>query len=56
MKKYEVDFTDARTGATSPIDVIEVEEGYTPDDYIRDCEANGVYWGDGEIIFYEIDD
>ena len=38
--KYEVNFTDNQTGATSPIDVITAPEGYTADDYVRDCKEN----------------
>lgn len=38
--RYEVNFTDATTGATSPIDVITAIEGYTAEDYIRDCNDN----------------
>lgn len=56
MKKYEVDFTDEITGATSPIDVIEVEDDYTPAQYVEDCASNGCYWGKGEISFVEIED
>ena len=56
MKKYEVDFTDATTGAESPIDTITVSDDYTPDDYIKDCAGNGVDWGNGEITFVEIEE
>ena len=56
MKKFEVDFRDYNTGATSPIDTIEVADNYTPEQYVKDCAANDVYWGDGEIIFVEIED
>lgn len=38
--KYQVEYTDPRTGATSPIDTISAPAGYTADDYIRDCDAN----------------
>lgn len=38
--KYQVEFYDYRTGATSPIDTIEAPAGYTAEQYIRDCEAN----------------
>lgn len=58
MRKIEVNFKDYRNGATSAIDTIEVEDGYTPEDYITDCEINGVdvedYRENGEIIFVEI--
>lgn len=40
MRKYEVNYTDATTGAKSPIDVIEAADNYTADDYIRDCKDN----------------
>ena len=36
--KFEVDFTDPITKATSPIDNIEAPESYTAEDYIKDCE------------------
>lgn len=61
MRKYQVDFYDKTNGATSPIDTIEVEEGYTPQDYIDDCDSNGCTWSDMnggndfEILFREID-
>lgn len=61
MRKYQVDFYDKTNGATSEIDVIEVEEGYTPQDYIDDCDSNGntLYDMEGgkdfEISFEEID-
>lgn len=60
MKKYEVAFYDKTNGATSEIDVIEVEEGYTPQDYIDDCNSNGNILADieggndFEILFREI--
>lgn len=38
--KYEVNFHDYETGATSPIDNVEAPEGYTAKQYIRDCKAN----------------
>ena len=40
MKQYQVDYTDSRMGATSPIDTITAPEGYTAADYIRDCNEN----------------
>ena len=40
MIKYEVNFYDKTNGATSAIDVIDVDDGYTPDDYISDCNSN----------------
>lgn len=54
MKRYQVELTESNR-ATSPIDVIEVEDGYTVEDYIRDCAVNGVYY-DGEIEFLEIEE
>lgn len=38
--KYEVNYTDSTTGAKSAIDVITAVEGYTAEDYIRDCKDN----------------
>ena len=38
--KYQVEFIDYRTGAKSPIDTIEAPDGYTAEQYIKDCEAN----------------
>ena len=40
MKKYVVEYTDAETGATSPIDNIEEKEGHTAEQYIKDCDNN----------------
>ena len=37
---YEIDFTDPETGATSPIDTVNVPEGFTADDYIKGCDEN----------------
>ena len=37
MKKYEVNYYDPSTGATSPIDVIEAPEGCTAEQYVADC-------------------
>ena len=46
MKKYEVNFTDSRNGATSPIDNIEAADNYTAEQYIPNmC---GYDWG---IVF-----
>lgn len=39
-KRYVVEYTDPTTGATSPIDTIDAPEGYTAEDYLRDCRAN----------------
>ena len=41
MTKMYVVFKDWETGVTQNIDQIEIEDGYTPEDYIRDCESNG---------------
>lgn len=38
--KYEVDFHDRRNGATSAIDTIDAPEGYTAEDYVKDCREN----------------
>lgn len=38
--KYQINFKDNTTGATSAIDTIEATTGYTADDYIRDCQEN----------------
>lgn len=59
MKKYEVNYYDYNTGAESPVDVIEVEDDYTVEDYISDCNDNMEEPWDtenGEIRFYEIED
>lgn len=61
MKKIEVNFKDYRTGAISPIEIIEVKEGYTPADYLEDykkwcdCGLENIY-DNGEILFVEIDE
>lgn len=59
MKKYEVNYYDYNTGAESPIDVITVDDDYTVEDYINDCNENMEEPWDtenGEIVFYEIED
>lgn len=38
--KYQVNFTEYSTGATSPIDTIDAPAGYTAEDYINDCKEN----------------
>jgi len=38
--KYQVNFFDPRNGAESPIDTITAPEGYTADQYVKDCEDN----------------
>ncbi len=60
MKKYEVNYTDSTTGATSALDVITAPNNYTAADYIRDCEENGdpdyvEMLHDGIITLVEID-
>ena len=40
MKKYEVNFTDYETGATSPIDTVIKPDGYTAQAYIDECMDN----------------
>ena len=52
--RVEVENIDAETGACSGIDDIIVEKTYTPLQYIDDCASNGVYWGNGEIVFEEV--
>lgn len=61
MKKFEVDFTDNRNGATSAIDTITVADNYTADDYIRDCKENADDdWNEmlanGQITLVEVED
>lgn len=60
MKKYQVNFTDSQTGATSAIDIITEKDGYTAEDYIRDCDANADsdycdMLHSGEVTLEEID-
>lgn len=60
MKKYEVNFTDNNTGATSAIDTIIASDNYTATDYLKDCEENAdSEWCEmlknGEITLIEID-
>lgn len=60
MKKYEVNFTDNNTGATSAIDTITAADNYTADDYIKDCNNNAdadyiEMLKNGIITLYEID-
>ena len=59
--KYEVNFYDPNTGATSPIDTVEAKEGYTAEDYIRDCDNNAdAEWCEmlhsGTVTLIKIDD
>ena len=37
---YQVDFFDFETRTRYPIDAIEAADGYTADDYVRDCKEN----------------
>ena len=60
MKKYEVNFTDNNTGATSAIDTITAADNYTAADYIKDCNNNAdSEWcemlANGKITLVEID-
>lgn len=60
MRWYEVNYYDYRNGAESAIDVIEVEDDYTVDDYVNDCRNNdsdGTFEElveNGKFSFYEI--
>ena len=56
MKKYEVCFHDEGTGAVSPVDTIVMPDEYTPEDYLKDCDANGISWGNGTITLTEIEE
>ena len=38
--KYQVNYTDANNGATSAIDTITAEKGYTAEQYVEDCRKN----------------
>lgn len=38
--KYQINFTDHRTGATIAIDLVEREEQYTSEQYIKECSEN----------------
>lgn len=59
MKKYTVNFYDYNNGATSAIDTIEVEDNYTPEQYIEECMINDSDYAEmlqnGEITFEEIE-
>jgi hypothetical protein len=60
MKKYEVNFTDYETGATSPIDTVIKPDGYTADQYIKDCKENADdEWNEmlarGTVTLIEVD-
>ena len=59
--KYQIEFYDPSNGATSPIDVVEAPEGYTADNYIRDCKENAdASWCEmlesGTIMVVELDE
>lgn len=59
--KFEVNFTDYESGATSPVDVIEAQEGYTAQTYIQNCKDNGdPEWiemlSNGEVSIIPIED
>ena len=59
-KAYLVEFHDNRNGATSAIDLVAEEDGYTADDYIEDCKSNADdVWNEmlthGEVILHELD-
>lgn len=59
--KYQIDFYDYSNGATSPIDTVDAQEGYTAEQYIADCEKNANEdWREmlrgGEVIVIAIDD
>lgn len=61
MKRYTVEFTDEKTGATSAIDTFEERDGYTAADYIEDCKKNAdAEWVEmlegGEVEIREIED
>ena len=59
MKKYTVNFYDYNNGATSAIDTIEVEDNYTPEQYIEDCMFNDSEYAEmlqnGEVTFEEVE-
>lgn len=61
MKKYTVNFYDYTKGAKSAIDTIEVEDNYTPEQYIEDCMINDYEFAEmlqiqnGEVTFEEIE-
>ena len=59
--KYQVDYTDFRTGATSAIDTVIASEDYTASDYLVDCLVNGdPEWidmlGKGSVELVKIED
>ena len=38
--KYQINYTDPATGATSPIDTVSAKPGYTAEEYIAACDQN----------------
>lgn len=58
--KIEVNFKDYETDAISPVEIVEVEAGYTTADYLRDykkwcdSELENIY-DNGEILFFEVE-
>ena len=57
--KYQVNYTGSN-GATSAIDTIEAEPGYTAEQYVADCEKNAdadyvEMLHDGEVELIELD-
>ena len=61
LKKYQVNFTDWESGATLEIDSIMKEEGYTAEDYVKDCMSNAdEEWcemlANGTVTLYEIEE
>lgn len=60
IKKNFLRFLNSKTGAISPVEVIEAEAGYTPADYLKDyktwCdkELENIY--DNGVIFFKIEE
>lgn len=50
MKKYIVNAISKKTGCISQIDIIEVDDNYTVDDYISDCSDN---WDSDQMKMFE---
>lgn len=62
MKSYQINYTGPN-GATSAIDTVVAQDGYTAEQYIADCENNAdeewvemLHNGDVEVIEIEDDD
>ena len=53
--RYQVEYTDPETGATSPIDNVEWDFPMRLDDEKDLAESYKEDWGDGEIRFVEIE-